>query len=77
MLQSNPEATPAELTEAILTTAQHRGDPGKNNVYGTGLLQAYPAVRAVESGVLYESPTRSMTPTRATTTGCSTPVSAW
>jgi len=55
MLQSNPEATPAELTEAILTTAQHRGDPGKNNVYGTGLLQAYPAVRAVESGVLYDS----------------------
>jgi hypothetical protein len=55
MLQSNPEATPAELAEAILTTAEHRGDPGKNNVYGTGLLQACPAVLAVESSVLYDS----------------------
>jgi hypothetical protein len=55
MLQSNPEATPAELAEALMTTAQHRGDPGKNNVYGTGLVQAYEAVRAVESGVVYHS----------------------
>ena len=55
MLQSNPEATPAELTQAVLTTAQHRGDPGKNNVYGTGLVQAYDAVLAVESGVVYSS----------------------
>jgi len=55
MLQANPEATPAELAEALMTTAQHRGDPGKNNVYGAGLLQAYPAVLAVESGVLYRA----------------------
>ena len=55
MLQSNPEASPAELTQAILTTAQHRGDPGKNNVYGTGLVQAYDAVLTVESGVVYKS----------------------
>jgi len=55
MLQANPEATPSELTEAVMTTAQHRGDPGKNNVYGTGLVQALPAVQAVESGVLYLS----------------------
>lgn len=53
MLQANPEATPAELAEALMTTAQHRGTPGKNNLYGTGLLQAYPAVLAVESGVVY------------------------
>jgi len=55
MLQSNPEATPAELAEALMTTAQHRGTPGKNNVYGAGLLQAYAAVLAVESGVVYLS----------------------
>ena len=54
MLQSNPEATPAELAEALMTTAQHRGTPGKNNVYGAGLLQAYAAVVAVESGVVYD-----------------------
>jgi len=57
MLQANQGATPAELAEAIMTTAEHRGDPGKNNVYGTGLVQAYEAVTAVESGVLYLSHT--------------------
>jgi len=57
MLQANPEATPEELAEALMTTAQHRGDPGKNNVYGAGLLQAFPAVLAVESGVVYASHT--------------------
>jgi len=55
MLQANPEATPAELAEALMTTAQHRGAPGKNLDYGTGLLQAYPAVLAVESGVVYHA----------------------
>ena len=55
MLQANPEATPAELAEALMTTAQHRGGPGKNLDYGTGLVQAYPAVLAVESGVVYAS----------------------
>lgn len=55
MLQANPEATPEEIAQALMTTAQHRGDPGKNNVYGAGLLQSYPAVLAVESGVVYAS----------------------
>jgi subtilisin family serine protease len=55
MLQANPAATPEQLAEAVMTTAEHRGDPGKNNVYGTGLLQAYAAVLAVESGVIYDS----------------------
>ncbi len=52
MLQANPEATPEQLAEALMTTAQHRGTPGKNVDYGTGLVQAYDAVRAVESGVV-------------------------
>ena len=55
MLQSNPEATPQEVAEALMTTARHLGTPGKNNVYGAGMLQAYPAVLAVESGVVYKS----------------------
>ncbi|MDH3626513.1 MAG: S8 family serine peptidase [Acidobacteriota bacterium] len=53
MLEANPEATPAELAAALMTTAEHRGTAGKNNVYGTGLLQAYEAVLAVESSVVY------------------------
>jgi subtilisin family serine protease len=32
MLQANPDATPEQLAQALMTTAQHRGDPGKNNV---------------------------------------------
>jgi subtilisin family serine protease len=55
MLQSNPDLTPAEIAQALMTTAQHRGTAGKNNVYGAGFLQAYPAVLAVESGVLLQS----------------------
>ncbi|HXV76737.1 MAG TPA: S8 family serine peptidase, partial [Candidatus Polarisedimenticolaceae bacterium] len=55
MLEANPEATPEELAQALMTTAQHRGSPGKNNVYGAGLLQAFPAVLAVESGVVYSA----------------------
>jgi subtilisin family serine protease len=54
MLSINPEATPEELAEALLTTAEHRGDPGKNNVYGVGLLQAYDAVLSM-GGVYYDS----------------------
>ncbi len=55
MLQSNSDATPAEISQALMMTAQHRGAIGKNNVYGTGLLQAYQAVLAVESGVVLHS----------------------
>jgi hypothetical protein len=55
MLQANPDATPGEIAQALMTTAQPRGDPGKDNVYGAGFLQAYPAVLAVESGVVYEA----------------------
>lgn len=55
MLSSNPEASPEYLTEAILTTAVPRGDPGKNNRYGAGLVQAYAAVSRVASGIVYDS----------------------
>jgi subtilisin family serine protease len=55
MLEANPGATPEELAEILMSTAEHRGDPGKNNVYGTGLVQAFAAVSAVEAEVLYES----------------------
>jgi hypothetical protein len=55
MLQSNPEATPQDIAEALMTTARPLGAPGKDNLYGAGMLQAFPAVLAVESGVVYES----------------------
>jgi subtilisin family serine protease len=57
MLQANPDLTPAEIAEALMTTAEPRGLPGKDNVYGAGMLKAYPAVLAVESTVVYVSHT--------------------
>ncbi|MCP3978492.1 MAG: S8 family serine peptidase [bacterium] len=55
MLSANPEASPALLAEALLTTAEHRGTLGLNNVYGVGLVQALPAVELVQSDILYQS----------------------
>ena len=53
MLQANPDATPAQIAEALMTTAEPRGIPGKDVDYGAGLVKAYPAVLAVESTVVY------------------------
>ncbi len=55
LLSAYPDATPAEIAEAMLTTAEHRGDPGKNNRYGVGLVQAYDAVLRVAPPLLFES----------------------
>jgi hypothetical protein len=38
-----------------MSSAEHRGVAGKNNRFGAGLVQAYGAVVAVESGVVYDS----------------------
>ena len=54
ILTSLPDRAAAmQLAQALMTTAQHRGAPGKNLDFGAGLLQAYEAVLAVESGVAY------------------------
>ncbi|MCP3981122.1 MAG: S8 family serine peptidase [bacterium] len=55
MLQASPEATPRTLAEAIMLTAQHRGDPGKNNDFGTGMVRAYDAVVRVQSDIFFDS----------------------
>jgi subtilisin family serine protease len=55
MLSSNIEASPAFIAEALMSSAEHRGVAGKNNRFGAGLVQAYGAVVAVESGVVYDS----------------------
>jgi hypothetical protein len=57
MLQAAPDATPARLAEAISLTAEDRGDPGKDNTYGAGLIRAYEAVQMVESKLFYDSHT--------------------
>jgi subtilisin family serine protease len=55
MLEANPEATPVHLAQALLESAEHRGEAGKNIVYGVGLVQARPALELVASNLLYDS----------------------
>jgi subtilisin family serine protease len=57
MLEAAPDATPARLAETLMVTAEDRGDAGKDNTYGTGLIRAYEAVRRVESKLFYDSHT--------------------
>ncbi|MBO7617494.1 MAG: S8 family serine peptidase [Bacteroidales bacterium] len=46
MLQANPNLTPEKIDEILETTATHLGEPGKNNQYGSGLVNAKAAVTA-------------------------------
>ena len=43
LLSVCPEATPAELCEALQTTAIDMGPPGKDNTYGAGRIQVFDA----------------------------------
>ena len=43
MLGVNPNLTPAEVSMIIQTTSVEKGDPGKDNRYGAGRIDAYEA----------------------------------
>ena len=43
VLSINPSLTPAEVSMIIQTTAVEKGDPGKDNRYGAGRIDAYEA----------------------------------
>lgn len=47
MLQKNPSLSPAGLDSLMELTANDLGDYGKDNVFGSGLVNAYRAVQAV------------------------------
>jgi serine protease AprX len=47
MLQKNPNLTPAEIDIAIETTALQLGAAGKDNVYGSGRINALAAINAL------------------------------
>ncbi len=47
MLSANPYASPENLAEAIMSTAEDRGEPGKDNLWGCGRLDAFAAVAAI------------------------------
>ena len=43
ILSANPNLTPAEVSMIIQTTSVEKGDPGKDNRYGAGRIDAYEA----------------------------------
>jgi len=43
VLSANPNLTPAEVSMILQTTAVEKGDPGKDNRYGAGRIDAYQA----------------------------------
>jgi len=46
MLSKNPELLPVEVDSILQTTALDLGDPGKDNDYGAGRVQAFEAIQA-------------------------------
>lgn len=46
MLAANPRLTPAEVQRILRSTAEDLGAPGKDRLYGAGLVEAPAAVRA-------------------------------
>ena len=47
MISKDPSITPSQMSEIIETSALHLGTTGKNNVYGSGRVDAYDAVSLV------------------------------
>ena len=47
MLDKNPNLTPAEIDIALETTALELGTAGKDNVYGSGRINALAAINAL------------------------------
>lgn len=46
----NPLATPEEIMQAIIDTAEDKGSPGKDKYHGYGLVNAEAALNAIETG---------------------------
>ena len=45
LLEARPSLTPEQIDMILQTTAKDLGDPGKDNVYGAGLLDVYAALQ--------------------------------
>ena len=51
MRQANPDLEVAAIKEILMATARDLGEPGEDNTYGHGLIDAYAAVLAVMNTV--------------------------
>ncbi len=47
LLEAKPDATPAQLAQALFGTARDRGAPGFDPFYGEGIVDAYAALAAI------------------------------
>ncbi len=56
MLSVNPELTPEEIRRILLGTAVDFGDPGRDDVFGYGLVDAQAAVEAAQNGDIPDLP---------------------
>ena len=55
MLAVNPTLTPDQLETALASTAEDLGTPGRDDVFGHGLINAQAAVLAAQGGVATEA----------------------
>lgn len=61
-----PNATPAELVEALLQSAEDLGESGKDKRYGNGLAQAYAAAEYLKGSSLSGSGSFNIEPSKVT-----------
>ena len=50
MLAVDPLLTPAQLENILTSTAVDRGDPGQDDIYGAGIVNAFAAVQQAQNG---------------------------
>lgn len=62
MLAAEPTLTPAEIESLLKSTAVDLGAPGRDDLYGNGLIDAYEAVYAAQNGAVSGTPVLGLTP---------------
>jgi serine protease len=62
MLAANPALTPAEIETLMKDTAVDLGAPGRDDLYGEGLIDAYEAVYAAQNGAGSGIPVLGLSP---------------
>jgi subtilisin family serine protease len=66
MLAANPALTPAEIETLMKSTAVDLGAPGRDDLYGSGLVDAYEAVYAAQNGAGSGTPVLGLSPSTLT-----------
>ena len=72
LLEAHPEWTPGDISQALTLTAEDMGEPGPDNTFGWGIINAAAAVDAFSDSVLWG---RVLTQLVPSSQGPNTPVS--